>query len=99
MFPGCHPCSGSPSLLRFDFEFARGSSFVHLDALPVHALRQVIIIIIDSILMLIILIVIFIVIIIIILNIIIIIVFIVFIINLLIIIKAEVGLEQSTSCS
>ena len=43
MFPGCHPCSGSPSLLRFDFEFARASSSVHLNALPVHALRQVII--------------------------------------------------------
>ena len=43
MFPGCHPCSGSPALLRFDFEFACASSFVHLNALPVHALRQVII--------------------------------------------------------
>ena len=42
MFPGCHPCSCSPSLLRFDFEFARASPSSHSHALPVHALRQVI---------------------------------------------------------
>ena len=41
MFPGCHPCSCSPSLLRFDFEFARASPSSHSHALPVHALRQV----------------------------------------------------------
>ena len=46
MFPGCHPCSCSPSLLRFDFEFARASPSSHSHALPVHALRQVIIIVI-----------------------------------------------------
>ena len=42
MFPGYHPCSCSPSLLRFDFEFARASCSSHSNALPVHALRQVI---------------------------------------------------------
>ena len=41
MFPGCLPCSCSPALARFDSEFARASSSLHLNALPVHALRQV----------------------------------------------------------
>ena len=41
MFPGCLPCSCSPSLSRFDFKFGRDSSSLHLNALPVHALRQV----------------------------------------------------------
>ena len=41
MLPGCHPCSCSPSLLRFDLEVARASPSSHFHALPVHALRQV----------------------------------------------------------
>ena len=43
MCPGCHPCSCSPTFSRFHFEFARASTSLHPNALPVHALRQVII--------------------------------------------------------
>ena len=45
MFPGCLPCYCSPALSRLDVQLARARPSLPLNALPVHALRQVIIII------------------------------------------------------